>query len=170
MGAGPLVFEVGVVFLLTVLLLNKYGNWRQQHCIVTISTFIGWFFSFIIIFILPLDISITFYNRCLLEERHSAAEEEFQFRNITELSCKKPDGFVPDFVLLRMWRIVYWTSQLLTWIVLPLMQSYSNAGEFTTVGKLRSALYSNVAYYGTYLLVFFMLVVYAAVKGVVLNA
>lgn len=50
------------------------------------------------------------------------------------------------------------------------MQSYSNAGDFSALGKLRSAAYNNVAYYGTYLIVFFMLIIYAAVKGVALNA
>lgn len=55
-------------------------------------------------------------------------------------------------------------------IVLPLMQSYSVAGDFSSFGKLRSALYSNALYYGTYLVVFFVLMIYAAVKGVVLNA
>ncbi|KAK6103701.1 LMBR1-like membrane family protein [Brugia pahangi] len=170
MGAGILVLELIAVFFLTLLLLNKYGNWRRQHFIVTISTFIGWFFSFIIIFILPLDIAITFYNRCLLEEAQLSVKKDLSVINITDAVCRKPIGFVPNYVLLRLWRIVYWTAQLLTWIVLPLMQNYSDAGDFSSLGKLRSAVYSNAIYYGTYLAVFFMLMIYAAVKGVVLNA
>uniref|UniRef100_A0A1I8EZG2 LMBR1 domain-containing protein 2 n=1 Tax=Wuchereria bancrofti TaxID=6293 RepID=A0A1I8EZG2_WUCBA len=167
MGADLLVLEVIAVFFLTLLLLNKYGSWRRQHFIVTISTFIGWFFSFIIIFILPLDIAITFYNRCLLEEAQISVRKELDVINVTDAVCRKPIGFVPNYVLLRLWRVVYWTAQLLTWIVLPLMQ---NAGDFSSLGKLRSAIYSNAIYYGTYLAVFFMLMIYAAVKGVVLNA
>lgn len=50
------------------------------------------------------------------------------------------------------------------------MQSYSDAGDFSSLGKLRSAIYSNAMYYGIYLAVFFMLLIYAAVKGMVLNA
>lgn len=49
------------------------------------------------------------------------------------------------------------------------MQSYSNAGDFTTVGRLRSAVYNNVVYYGTYLTVFILLLIYAAFKGISLN-
>lgn len=56
----------------------------------------------------------TFYNRCLMEEEQSRAEGNPEIGNVTEL-CEKPDGFVPNYILLRMWRIVYWTSQLLTW-------------------------------------------------------
>uniref|UniRef100_A0A8R1TJV2 LMBR1 domain-containing protein 2 homolog n=1 Tax=Onchocerca volvulus TaxID=6282 RepID=A0A8R1TJV2_ONCVO len=170
MTTGLLVLEVSAVFFLTLLLLNKYGNWRQQHFIVTVSTFIGWFFSFVIIFILPLDIAITFYNRCLLEEAQLSAEKNLGNGSITDPICKKPVGFVPNYVLLRLWRVVYWTAQMLTWIVLPLMQSYSNAGDFSALGKLRSAIYNNAVYYGTYFIVFFMILIYAAVKGVVLNA
>nr|CDP97965.2 Bm2824 [Brugia malayi] len=161
MGAGILVLELIAVFFLTLLLLNKYGNWRRQHFIVTISTFIGWFFSFIIIFILPLDIAIV---------TQLSVKKDLNVINITDAVCRKPIGFVPNYVLLRLWRIVYWTAQLLTWIVLPLMQNYSDAGDFSSLGKLRSAIYSNAIYYGTYLAVFFMLMIYAAVKGVVLNA
>ncbi|VDO62042.1 unnamed protein product, partial [Onchocerca flexuosa] len=172
MTTGLLVLEVSAIFFLTLLLLKKYGNWRQQHFIVTVSTLIGWFFSFVIIFILPLDIAITFYNRCLLEEAQLSAEKNLDIGNITDPICKKPVAFVPNYVLLQLWRIVYWTAQILTWlvIVLPLMQSYSNAGDFSALGKLRSAIYNNAIYYGTYFIVFFMILIYAAVKGVVLNA
>ncbi|MCP9261675.1 LMBR1 domain-containing protein 2 [Dirofilaria immitis] len=158
MSTGLLMSQVSAIFFLTLLLLNKYASWRQHHFIVTISTFIGWFFSFIIIFILPLDIAITLYNRCLVKEIQMSAEKDL---NIV--------GFVPNYVLLRLWRVVYWTTQLLTWIILPLMQSYSNAGDFSALGKLRSAVYSNTIYYGTCLIVFLMLMIYAAIKGVALN-
>lgn len=50
------------------------------------------------------------------------------------------------------------------------MQSYSNAGDFDALGKLKSAAYNNVAYYGTYLAVFTLLLVYATTKQVSLNA
>ncbi|VDK69165.1 unnamed protein product [Litomosoides sigmodontis] len=170
MSAVLLVVEVSAVFILTLLLLDKYGNWRRQNFIVTISTFIGWFFSFTIIFILPLDIAITFYNRCLLEEEKLLAEKDLDVVNNTDPVCEKPIGFVQNHVLLRLWRVVYWTAQLLTWIVLPLMQSYSDAGDFSSFSKLRSAIYSNAVYYGTCLAIFFMLMIYAVAQGVVLNA
>lgn len=31
--------------------------------------------------------------------------------------CEEPKGYVDDAILLGMWRVVYWTSQLLTWFV-----------------------------------------------------
>ncbi len=50
------------------------------------------------------------------------------------------------------------------------MQSYSNAGDFTALGKLRTALFENAIYYGSYLLIFSVLLVYVAAKGISLDA
>ena len=47
-------------------------------------------------------------------------------------------------------------------LILPLMQSYSQAGDFTVLGKLRSAIIDNAIYYGSYLLIFGILLVYIA--------
>ncbi|KAI1727530.1 LMBR1-like membrane protein [Ditylenchus destructor] len=115
MGIGSFVLQLVLVFCLTVFLLNKYGNWRKQHLIVSISTFVGWYFSFLIILVLPLDVSITFFKKCLLEEaRLNNATESTVAENIS-LECEEPKGHVDDSVLLGLWRVVYWTSQLLTW-------------------------------------------------------
>ena len=67
-------------------------------------------------------------------------------------------------VYLILWRIIYWTSQALTWLVLPFMQAFSHSGEFTLSGKIRSALIHNAIYYGTYLAIFGVLLVYVAIK------
>ncbi|MFH4980091.1 hypothetical protein AB6A40_006800 [Gnathostoma spinigerum] len=168
MSVVQLFCDLVIVFVLTVFLLNKYGDWRKQHALVTISTFIGWYFSFLIIFVLPLDVSNTFHHGCLLAANGmtnlSASNDS------PSLSCIGKNEFIDNRILLSMWRIVYWTAQILTWIVLPLMQSYVRAGEFSTFGKLRSAVYNNLVYYGMYLIIFFFLMVYAAFKGVSLNA
>uniref|UniRef100_A0A915E416 Gustatory receptor n=1 Tax=Ditylenchus dipsaci TaxID=166011 RepID=A0A915E416_9BILA len=128
-------------------------------------------FSFLIILVLPLDVSITFYKKCLLDEsilNNVTISNAANTQNIS-LECEEPKGHVPDDTLLGLWRLVYWTSQLLTWVVLPILQSYSKAGEFTTLGRLKSAVYNNLIYYGTYGCIFFFLLVYAISKGVSLN-
>lgn len=80
------------------------------------------------------------------------------------IGCQKPWGMVPDDVFPNFWRIIYWSSQFLTWLVLPLMQSYLKAGDFTIKGKLRSALIDNAIYYGSYLLICGILLIYIALK------
>lgn len=53
----PLTTEIIVTFALSAGLLYRYGNWSTHNVLTTISVFVAWFFSFIVIFILPLDIS-----------------------------------------------------------------------------------------------------------------
>ena len=57
MSVAPFTVEMIFVFLLTLCLLHQYGNWRKQHWLVTIAVFVAWYFSFLIVFILPLDVS-----------------------------------------------------------------------------------------------------------------
>ena len=57
MALWPLTFEIIITFLLSAGLLYRYSNWVVHNVIVTVSVFIAWFFSFLVIFILPLDIS-----------------------------------------------------------------------------------------------------------------
>lgn len=67
MALWPLTGEIIVTFVLSACLLYRYGNWGTQNVITTISVFIAWFFSFIVIFILPLDIS-TVSHRLLCKQ------------------------------------------------------------------------------------------------------
>ena len=57
MSVAPFTVEVVLVCLVTLYVLHQYGNLRKQHYIVTGAVFISWFFSFLIIFVLPLDVS-----------------------------------------------------------------------------------------------------------------
>jgi hypothetical protein len=57
MTLGPLLTEVVVTFCLASGLLYKYGNWLKHHIIVTVAVLVSWYFSFLIIFVLPLDVS-----------------------------------------------------------------------------------------------------------------
>ncbi|KAI3421969.1 hypothetical protein GPALN_012506 [Globodera pallida] len=98
----------------------------------------SWLFSFSIIIVLPIDVAITFYKKCLVEESHRSvvdddtttgdgglrmADNEYFERNESFMQCEQPKGFVEDNFLLTLWRIVYWSSQFLTWILLPMLQT-----------------------------------------------
>ncbi|CAB3404189.1 unnamed protein product [Caenorhabditis bovis] len=161
MGTLSLGIQLFLVFLLTSYLLNKYSTIRKQNIIVTISSFVGWFFSLIIIFVLPLDVAITFYHKC--------EQDRLRSPNKTSQLCELPGNYVPDEVLFDLWRIVYWTAQVLTWLILPLLQSYVTAGEFTVFGKFRAAVINNALYYGIYSVCFFVILIYAMIKGVSMN-
>ncbi|CAD5216237.1 unnamed protein product [Bursaphelenchus xylophilus] len=115
---------------------------------------------------LPLDISITFYHKCLVDEKRIM---NMTHNEASDLNCEEPKGYLKEDFLLHVWRIVYWSSQLLTWILLPIMQSYTKGGSFTAMGRLKFALYNNIIYYTMYLVLFVFLLIYAISKGVSMN-
>lgn len=205
MSAGPLVVEIICTCVVAAFLLHRYGDLRKQHVLVTLATFIAWYFSLMIIFILPLDVSLTFFRQCLhdnapptttvaattltMNVTQSPIETSPALRVRREINdsfagapispgenqdpaeddsahavCQQPISYVPDHVLPALWRVVYWTSQVLTWLILPMMQSYSNAGDFTVLGKIKSALIENAIFYGTYLLIFGICLIYVAAR------
>ena len=172
MSVGVFVFDICVTLVLSAYLLYSYGNWMRQRIAVTLAVLIAWYFSFLIIFILPLDVSNTTYKQCLHAynvtqnatiDESSAETTEAPTVQIKP-ACRTPKSHLSDDVLLNLWRVVYWSSQLLTWLVLPLMQSYTQAGEFTVAGKLKSALWDNSIYYASYLFIAVILIIYIALQ------
>ncbi|KAL1234068.1 G-protein coupled receptor-associated protein [Trichinella spiralis] len=169
MNVALLAVQLLFVFIIVVLILHQYGDWQRQHFLVSFSTVVAWFLAFVIVFMLPLDVVLTFHRLCDNREIIVNNDTNRSFVPADD-NCQSSDIDLPDNVLPILWRFVYWTSQLLTWIILPIMQSYSNAGEFTALGKLKRALINNALYYGTYLIIFAFLLLYAVSKGHYLNA
>ncbi|KAG8011967.1 LMBR1 domain-containing protein 2 [Nibea albiflora] len=177
MSGTALAVVVVVVFLLALYLLYRYGDLRKQQRMVLLGTLLSWYLCFLIVFILPLDVSTTIYKQCLLDNAHhptpvTRARHSNQtdgnlsvYPTVSETTpCVEPWSFIPDGILPVFWRVVYWTSQFLTWLLLPFMQSYARAGAFSRVGKMKTALIENAIYYGTYLLIFISLLIYVAAQ------
>ncbi|XP_063051764.1 G-protein coupled receptor-associated protein LMBRD2a [Engraulis encrasicolus] len=174
MSGVALAVEIVVVFFLALFLLHRYGDFRKQHRMVLFATLLAWFLCFLIVFILPLDVSTSIYNQCKINSNKDkvAAPTEFsnQSSNVTAPTtspkkvCFKPWSYIPDGILPVFWRVVYWTSQFLTWLLIPFMQSYARSGGFSISGKVKTALIENAIYYGTYLLIFCSLLIYVAVS------
>ncbi|XP_018320337.1 LMBR1 domain-containing protein 2 homolog [Agrilus planipennis] len=160
MSYTPIIFNIVLSFVLSSTTLYRYGNWFRHHVIVTLAVLLAWYFSFLIIFILPLDVISTVFRQCL-EENVS-----FELNSSVNAStiCEEPWSHVPEKVFPNLWRTVYWSSQFLTWLIMPMMQSYSKAGDFTIKGKLKSALIDNAIYYGSYLFICGILLIYLALK------
>lgn len=245
MGEGALVLELITCFVVALALLHHYGDLKRQNVASTIATFVAWYFSFLIVFSLPIDIASTFYRQCLNQSlpnlttthtpsstflpqtsaspsnvtptltsqslattsvpptyhsnhsgissnhsnsydrdnqpSHSSRQSRDSQRSYDLISYRSEDDFIPekntsalptvcyepwayvaDDSLQVLWRFIYWSSQILTWIILPLMQSYANAGEFSIAGKLKTALIHNAIYYGSYMFIFGVLLIYVA--------
>lgn len=171
MSAGPMIVEVLVLFFMVLYLLFKYADFRRQNKLVLFATFISWYFSFMIIVLLPLDISLTTYRQCIQEHQPvSPAILPFSnSNNSTDPSqidsfCNEPWSMISINVFPILWRVIYWSSQALTWLILPFMQSFAQSGEFTLSGKIKSSLIHNAIYYGTYMAIFSVLLIYVGIK------
>ncbi|KAK7933798.1 hypothetical protein WMY93_004694 [Mugilogobius chulae] len=153
MSGAALALVIVVVLFLALFLLHRYGDLRKQQRLVLLGTLLAWYLCFLIVFILPFDVSTTIYKQCLA---NNAAASEPKI-------CEQPWSYIPDGVLPVFWRVVYWTSQFLTWLLLPFMQSYARSGAFSRTGKIKTALIENAIYYGTYLLIFITLLIYVVI-------
>lgn len=219
--AMPIFLEILACFILSTSLLHRYSDMVNNNIVTVISVFVSWFFSFMVIFILPADISSTAYRQCLLDYQASInsittttpsipshtntttiaplistnrslqdltpipQHDKFSnhSNNVTQIPfysdhigqhsnssntvnpCVIPWNYVADSTLTKLWRFIYWTSQVLTWLILPIMQSYSMTGEFTTIDKLKSAIRANLIYYSSIGAIFTILLIYVMFKN-----
>ncbi|XP_061732214.1 G-protein coupled receptor-associated protein LMBRD2B-like isoform X1 [Nerophis ophidion] len=173
MSGAALGLEIVVVFFLALFLLHRYGDFGKQQRMVLFGTLLAWYLCFLIVFILPLDVTTTIYKQCKMDhEPHgvdpalvnqTAGNTSVTPTQSVRAACYKPWSYIPDGIMPVFWRVVYWTSQCLTWLLLPFMQSYARSGGFSIGGKMKTALIENAIYYGTYLLIFGSLLIYVAV-------
>ncbi|XP_013888874.1 LMBR1 domain-containing protein 2-B [Austrofundulus limnaeus] len=173
MSGAALGLEIVLVFFLALFLLQRYGDFQKQQRMVLFGTLLAWYLCFLIVFILPLDVSTTIYRQCILDHQdpdpsispvnHSTSNTSAAPTKRVVSRCYKPWSYIPEGIMPVFWRVVYWTSQCLTWLLLPFMQSYARSGGFSITGKIKTALIENAIYYGTYLLIFGSLLIYVAV-------
>lgn len=57
MSGAALGLEIVVVFFLALFLLHRYGDFKKQQRMVLFGTLLAWYLCFLIVFILPLDVS-----------------------------------------------------------------------------------------------------------------
>lgn len=141
------------------------------------------------------DLSQTVYRQCIQEHNITMFINKTYLNNSEDVigECQPPWGMVPEHIFPNLWRIIYWSSQFLTWLIskclfcifrqtnkydstsissntlqhafiVPLMQSYLKAGDFTFKGKFKAAIIDNAIYYGSYLFICGILLVYIALK------
>uniref|UniRef100_A0A671LM31 LMBR1 domain-containing protein 2-B-like n=1 Tax=Sinocyclocheilus anshuiensis TaxID=1608454 RepID=A0A671LM31_9TELE len=174
MSGAALGIEIVVVFFLALFLLHRYGDFRKQQRMVLFGTLLAWYLCFLIVFILPLDVSTVISLLIHLQPMYSVSPVLIEHKTVcehifcpffqsTQRVCYKPWSYIPDGIMPVFWRVVYWTSQCLTWLLLPFMQSYARSGGFSITGKIKTALIENAIYYGTYLFIFGSLLIYVAV-------
>ncbi|KAF9161923.1 hypothetical protein DFQ26_004019 [Actinomortierella ambigua] len=129
MAALQLVAGTLLVAFVVASLLNYFGNRRQHAWYVSLVAFVSWFFPFSIVGLVPLDLSSTLYRSCNPQD-----------------ACKEPFTYVSQEFLVAAWRTMYWSSFALTWVLIPILQAYTQSGQFTVMKRLRNAVRDNLIY------------------------
>jgi hypothetical protein len=138
------VGSLAIVSVFTLWLLNKYAtifsqkrprvlDARKSHLsVVTIAiTYISWVFGFATIAVLPVDIAI------------SNSDTNPSSQNLLHL----------------FWIVFYWSSMLLSYIMIPWLMSYEMSGEFNNTERIKRSFVEMMQFY-----------LYFAVAGIVLLA
>mmetsp|Transcript_6882 Transcript_6882/g.17357 ORF Transcript_6882/g.17357 Transcript_6882/m.17357 type:complete len:785 (+) Transcript_6882:126-2480(+) len=158
-----LPLEFLVVLGVCAAVYYELGSYRKRPIFVTVLTLFGWSLSGFLVFLVPNDIVSTDLRLdCGLCDGDSSSTSSAPSSSRSSFSalltndsssgsdtqCQSSSEIVLSHdVLIVLWNIVYWTSFLLTWLVYPLLQTYSMAGEFTIITKIRATLIENVLLY-----------------------
>ncbi|KAH7026747.1 LMBR1-like membrane protein-domain-containing protein [Linnemannia elongata] len=126
-----LALVAGALAVVTLVagLLNYFGNRVEHAWYVSLIAYVSWFFPFSIVVLVPLDLASTLFRGCKVEEE-----------------CNEPLMYVSSEFLIGAWRTIYWCSFALTWVLIPLLQSYTQSGDFTVMKRFRSAVRYNIIY------------------------
>ena len=119
-----LFLEILFCSIITLFLLLYYSM-KKTNLLVFFTAYITWLMNFVLVILLPFDIYYT----------QTKKGKENGMKNITENILKYGYG------------ITYWSLFILSWIFIPLLQSYESSGEFTKMEKLKSSLRENVIFY-----------------------
>jgi len=153
---------------ITVYTLRTFLSFRRTAKYVYFATFIGYFCSIVLLFLIPLDIGVTSYLSCEnITNASKAVNVHFDATGMVsntgnQTSCQRPYNFIDPKALTIIWAVLYWVTYVATWVIYPCMQSYVLSGEFTVWGRVKAALKENLLFAGVAIVV--VGVLYAVLK------
>lgn len=107
---------LGLVFCFTLYLVYRYAM-KSTPYHVYFFVFIGWFLAFAILVLVPYDVYLVRPRQCLDQSEVLGGQAEMKL----------------------FWQVLYWAVFCLCWVILPLIQDYEEAGEFTVWSRLLRA-------------------------------
>eukprot|EP00045_Choanoeca_perplexa_P005641 m.47452 g.47452 ORF g.47452 m.47452 type:complete len:696 (+) comp13225_c0_seq1:95-2182(+) len=179
--AAVFALDVIVLIILCALAFRHYADLRTNY-LVTFVVLYTWFLSFAIVLVLPLDVSSAFYLNCLRDWYCSHSPDgvindgcgpDEALTNATvpglcdaadSCDCQVPWTYISPRTLPVFWKFVYWSSQALAWLALPLLQTYLLAGDFTPWQKFKTSVRANALAYISIGVITAVLLVYIAIK------
>lgn len=113
-----IVYTQFTILSIVCFFLIRYYKSKFVTFDVSLSVYLCWVFGFAGILLLPYDMSIAIVDD------------------------------VQSIKLSNIWKSLYWSTFLLTWIILPMQDEYHSSGHFSIRDKLRDAFMKNLLYLG----------------------
>ncbi|KAK2765522.1 hypothetical protein FQN54_008376 [Arachnomyces sp. PD_36] len=123
---GSGIFSVLALLTISIavlLLLRRFLPLRSTPAYLSVPVFLALALPASIVLLVPIDLV-------------SSSDTEDSHRGI----------WLPDRVILVSWRIAYWLTFVLTWVILPLMGEYIDSGYRTPKDRIMYSLRSNARY------------------------
>jgi len=137
-----------VLLAFSVLLLHSYANWRKTPWYALITTWFNWYLALSIVVLIPVDVQSSLHARCM-DPTITCKNAEPRPLNETaaEENCVEPWIHFSQTGLSMIWNAIYWTTYIMCWAIIPVMQSYVLAGHFHFHERLIRALKENLLLY-----------------------
>ncbi|KAN0055328.1 hypothetical protein ACTA71_008439 [Dictyostelium dimigraforme] len=138
-GFGNLLFLAIALILCGLVVfigMKQYISLKRTPIYATFFSFLGWFMCFSIAYLVPLDIIVTDHLQCVIENNETLTGE-----------CETPVTYLPYNMITEQWRFLYFGSLILCWIIFPVLQSFSTAGDFRFWERVKRAIKENVILY-----------------------
>ncbi|CAG9312794.1 LMBRD2_1 [Blepharisma stoltei] len=108
---------------------------KKTQYYVYFFVFIGWYLAFVIVTVLPYDVYLSLGGEGNKDDLHVC------------------------------WNIIYWIIFALCWALLPMMQNYHMAGEFTFLTKMKRAFITRLRMIGITLVMGVIFILYLVISG-----
>ena len=135
-----ILIETIICLIISISLLYYYAR-KNINPLVLFIAWITWFLNLTLIVLLTFDIYYT--------------------------QTDKGKGDIPeitDNIIRYGYKIIYWSTFLLSWIFIPLIKSYEKSGEFTKIEKLKSSIKRNLRFYFILFVIDIVLFIYSLIK------
>ena len=119
----------GLCLIIIIILILLYYLRKNINPIVFLLTLVSWIFNAYIIVLLPYDIYLSNYDK----------------QNLLVNKLKSN--------IRLLYTIIYWTTMICSWVLIPLMTKYESSGYFTRKEKLLDSIKKNLLFYGIVILI-----------------
>ena len=117
-----IILELVICFFIVLIILLHYAR-KDTNKFVFLTALITWLLNFSLVIFLPYDI---YYTQTGLEdEMPSTTEKMIEY------------GY----------KVTYWGTFVLSWLIIPFFAEYEKSGEFTVVEKMKNSLIENIIFY-----------------------